>query len=94
MPKNPPNIQTFGLFKYKLGAIRSFKDEQSLRTQQEIFHSDTNFFGGWLVIITCLVGGVICGIRSQDTIVKTAGFALASSSLGAVIQRHSSKTGK
>ena len=87
-------IQTFGFLQYKTGGVIGAEDEKSLKIQQEIFHSDIDFLGGWLVIVICLTGGVIFGITSQDTIVKTAGFALASSSLGAVIQRHSSRTGK
>ena len=38
----------------------------------------------------CLMGGVIIGIKNKGAIAKTGGFALASSSLGAVIQRHAS----
>ena len=90
MPEDPKNIQSFGLFNYKIGGVISAKDIDSIKEQQEINHADINFSVGWLIIFTCLIGGVIVGINSKDVIAKTGGFALASSSLGAVIQRHAS----
>jgi uncharacterized protein (DUF2062 family) len=89
-----PDFDRYGFFKYRTGAVITSEDEDSLRLQQELFHSDINFIIGWLFVLACLIGGIILGASSKDETVKTGGFGLAGASLGAVIQRQASKAAK
>lgn len=93
-PRDPENLRTAGFFKYPTGGVLSAEDEDSLRIHQEIFHSDINFVIGWVFIASCLIGGVALGIGYKDQTIKTGGFGLAATSLGAVIQRQASKPEK
>lgn len=90
MPKDSKDIQEFGFFGYKLGGVITAEEIDSMKAQQEMHHTDINFVGGWVIIIICFIGGLITEINGKEAIVKTGGFALASSSLGAVIQRQAS----
>jgi hypothetical protein len=92
--QNPNFDRTFGFFKYKTGEVITSEDEDSLRLQQELFHSDINFIIGWFFVLACLIGGIFLGVNYKDETIKTGGFGLAGASLGAVIQRGASKAAK